>query len=175
MTIRFAIRGLAVLAAVTTLAACASYPDAPRYAIHAGEAPPPSRGPARPAVPIPTGEGVRGPTDPDREVPPPMTAPVAEIEGGALASPVIPRPRNAPAAKPAAGPASEGFDSPPPPPRAGAAVAPGAAYEIQPGDTISGVGRRFQTPVQTLIDLNSIALRGGISPRDINSPRPSAV
>ena len=164
MTIRFAIRGLAVLAAVTTLAACASYPDAPRYAIHAGDAPPPSRGPARPAAPIPSGEGVRGPTDPGREVPPPMTAPVAEIEGGALASPVSPRPRNAPAATPAAGPASEGFDSPPPPPRAGAAVAPGAAYEIQPGDTISGVGRRFQTPVQTLIDLNNLGPRAAISP-----------
>lgn len=164
MTIRIAIRALAVLGTVTTLAACASYPDAPRYAIHAADAPPPSRGPAGPAAPIPSGEGVRGPTDPGREVPPPMTAPVAAIEGGALGAPVNPRPRNAPAVTPAAGPASEGFDAPPPPPRAGGAVAPGAAYEIQPGDTISGVGRRFQTSVQTLIDLNNLGPRAAISP-----------
>jgi murein DD-endopeptidase MepM/ murein hydrolase activator NlpD len=42
-------------------------------------------------------------------------------------------------------------------------VTPGAAYEIQPGDTISGVGRRFQTPVQTLIDLNGLGPRGAIT------------
>ncbi|WP_284222476.1 hypothetical protein, partial [Brevundimonas denitrificans] len=64
MTIRFAIRALTVLAGAATLTACASYPDAPRYAIHAGDAPPPSRTPAYPAAPIPSGEGVRGPTDP---------------------------------------------------------------------------------------------------------------
>ena len=40
----------------------------------------------------------------------------------------------------------------------------GAAYVIQPGDTISGVGRRFQTPVQTLIDLNGLGPRGAITP-----------
>ena len=42
-------------------------------------------------------------------------------------------------------------------------VRPGAAYVIQPGDTISGVGRRFQTPVQTLIDLNGLGPRGAIT------------
>jgi murein DD-endopeptidase MepM/ murein hydrolase activator NlpD len=154
MTIRFAIRGLAVLGAVTTLAACAAYPDAPRYPIHAGVAPPPARTPAYPDRPAPSGEGVRGPTDPAREVPPPVTAPVAEIEGGTLGSPVNTAPRNSPAA----GPASEGFVTPPPP--ASSAV----AYEIQPGDTISGIGRRFQTPVQTLIDLNHLGPRAAISP-----------
>ena len=40
---------------------------------------------------------------------------------------------------------------------------PGATYVIQPGDTISGVGRRFQTPVQTLIDLNGLGPRGAIT------------
>lgn len=40
----------------------------------------------------------------------------------------------------------------------------GAAYEIQPGDTISGIGRRFQTPVQILIDLNGLGPRAAISP-----------
>ena len=164
MTIRFAIRALAVLGAVTTLAACASYPEAPRYPIHAGAAPPPSRAPAYPAAPIPSGEGVRGPTDLAREAPPPITAPVAEIEGGALGSPINTGPRPAPAGTPAAGPASDGFVAPPPPARSGGAVAAGAAYEIQPGDTISGVGRRFQTPVQTLIDLNDLGPRAAISP-----------
>ena len=49
MTIRFAIRALAVLGAAATLAACASYPEAPRYPIYADGAPPPSRAPAYPA------------------------------------------------------------------------------------------------------------------------------
>ena len=164
MTIRFAIRALTVLGAVTSLAACASYPDAPRYAIHAADAPPPSRTPAYPTAPVPSGEGVRGATDPAREAPPPITAPVAEIEGGALDAPVNTAPRYSPAPAPAAGPAADGFTAPPPPARSGAAVAAGAAYEIQPGDTISGIGRRFQTPVQTLIDLNSLGPRAAISP-----------
>ncbi len=42
-------------------------------------------------------------------------------------------------------------------------VSAGAAYVIQPGDTISGVGRRFQTPVQNLIDLNGLGPRGAIT------------
>ncbi|WP_292028000.1 peptidoglycan DD-metalloendopeptidase family protein [Brevundimonas sp. UBA2416] len=164
MTIRFAIRALMVLAGAATLTACASYPTEPRYPIYAGDAPPPSRAPAYPSAPIPSGEGVRGPTDPAREAPPPITAPVAEIEGGALGSPINTGPRYTPAEMPAAGPASDGFEAPPPPARSGGAVAAGAAYEIQPGDTISGVGRRFQTPVQTLIDLNSLGPRAAISP-----------
>lgn len=164
MTIRFAIRALMVLAGAATLTACASYPTEPRYGIHAGDAPPPSRAPAYPTAPIPSGEGVRGPTDPAREAPPPITAPVAEIEGGALGSPINTGPRYAPAETPAAGPASDGFEAPPPPARSGGAMAAGAAYEIQPGDTISGIGRRFQTPVQTLIDLNSLGPRAAISP-----------
>ena len=153
MTIRFAIRGLAALGVAMTLTACAGYPEAPRYPIYAG-APPPARVPAYPDRPAPSGEGVRGPTDPAREVPPPATAPVAEIEGGTLGAPINTAPRN----PPAAGPASEGFEAPPPP--ANSAL----AYEIQPGDTISGIGRRFQTPVQTLIDLNDLGPRAAISP-----------
>jgi murein DD-endopeptidase MepM/ murein hydrolase activator NlpD len=158
MTIRFTIRALAVLGTVTTLAACASYPTEPRYAIHAGDAPPPSREPAYPAAPVPSGEGVRGPTDPAREAPPPITAPIAEIEGGALGAPIATAPRYTPAETPAAGPASEGFEAPPPPARSG------GAYVIQPGDTISGIGRRFQTSVQSLIDLNNLGPRAAISP-----------
>lgn len=179
-------RILTVLGAMSLLAACSSYPREPRYSIYADQpnGPAPAAAPAGPVYPtrpIPTGEGVRGPTDPSREVPPPSAAPVEAIEGGALDAPVStsPRPYNdaptrpyteVPAGtpyseaspNPAAGPASEGFTSPPPPAR-GAAVA-GAAYEIQPGDTISGIGRRFQTPVQALIDLNSLGPRAAITP-----------
>ena len=158
MTIRFAIRVLALAGLTAALAACASYPEAPRYPIYTDGPPPPSRAPAYPTRPAPSGEGVRGPTDPAREAPPPITAPVAEIEGGALRAPVNAGPRSSPAATPAAGPASDGFETPPP------AARSGGAYEIQPGDTISGIGRRFQTPVQTLIDLNNLGPRAAISP-----------
>jgi hypothetical protein len=40
MNIRFGIRALAVLGAVMTLAACASYPAEPRYSIYADGPPP---------------------------------------------------------------------------------------------------------------------------------------
>ena len=152
-------RAALALGALMTLAACSSYPDAPRYPIYAGPPPPPSRAPAYPTTPAPSGEGVRGPTDPATEAPPPSGAPAAEIEGGALDAPVSTGPGRAPAA----GPASEGFAAPPPPAAAVAAVA-GASYVIQPGDTISGIGRRFQTPVQVLIDLNGLGPRADISP-----------
>ncbi|MGV8928645.1 MAG: peptidoglycan DD-metalloendopeptidase family protein [Brevundimonas sp.] len=163
MTIRYAIRVLTVLGAAATLAACASYPTEPRYAIHAADAPPPSRAPVYPGAPAPSGEGMRGATNPADEVPPPITAPVGSIEGGALDAPVNTGPRYAPAGTPAAGPASGGFTTPPPPARSGGTMMAGAAYEIQPGDTISGIGRRFQTPVQTLIDLNGLGPRADIS------------
>lgn len=166
MTIRFGIRVLAVLGGVMTLAACASYPAEPRYSIHAdGSAPAPVRAPIAPlsTAPVPSGEGVRGRTDPASEAPPPRTAPVEAIEGGALSAPVSTAPR-AYAETPAAGPASEGFTTPPPPASGRAAVEAGAVYEIQPGDTISGIGRRFQTSVQNLIDLNALGPRATIAP-----------
>jgi murein DD-endopeptidase MepM/ murein hydrolase activator NlpD len=150
MTIRFGMKALAVMGLAAALTACASYPAEPRYPIHADGSAPAARAPAYPTAPAPSGEGVRGATNPANEVPPPRTAPVAAIEGGALGAP-------------AAGPASEGFTAPPPPARGGSTTA-GAAYEIQPGDTISGIGRRFQTPVQTLIDLNGLGPRAAINP-----------
>jgi len=164
MTIRFAIRAVAILGAAATLAACASYPAAPRYSTRVDGAPPPTRGVVAPAPPAPSGEGVRGSTDPSREAPPPRAVPLAAIEGGSLDAPAGSGSRPYAATVPAAGPASEGFDSPPPPAREGGTVADGAAYEIQPGDTISGIGRRFQTSVQVLIDLNSLGPRAAISP-----------
>jgi murein DD-endopeptidase MepM/ murein hydrolase activator NlpD len=154
-----------------TLAACASYPAEPRYSIRAdGSAPPPTRAPTSTiqplsTVPAPSGEGVRGATNPANEAPPPRTAPVEAIEGGALSAPVSTAPRAySESATPAAGPASEGFSTPPPPASGRAVVEAGAVYEIQPGDTISGIGRRFQTPVQNLIDLNALGPRATISP-----------
>ena len=182
------VRILMVLGAMSLLAACSSYPSEPRYSIYAdqpnGPAPTAPTGPAYPTRPVPTGEGVRGATDPAREAPPPRGAPVASIEGGALDAPASTGPRpyedaptrpytEVPAAtpyepvaspRPAAGPASEGFTSPPPPARGSVAAVAGAAYQIQAGDTISGIGRRFQTPVQALIDLNQLGPRAAITP-----------
>ena len=158
--IRTGLRALVVLGVVSLAAACASYPAEPRYSIYADPAPAP-RAPAYPvtaAAPAPSGEGVRGPTNPAYEAPPPATAPVGVIEGGSLDTPIGTSPY-----QPAAGPANEGFASPPPP-ASGAAATAGASYEIQPGDTISGIGRRFQTPVQTLIDLNNLGPRADVSP-----------
>lgn len=175
MTIRFAIRALAVAGLAATLAACASYPEAPRYPIYTDGAAPPSRAPASPGPPVPSGDGVRGPTDPAREAPPPIAAPLATIEGGALGSPINTGPRYTPAARPAAGPASDGFNAPPPPARSGGTASAAVAYQIQPGDTISGIGRRFQTPVQTLIDLNNLGPRAAISPGQNLLLPPSAV
>ena len=160
MTIRFAIRALAVLGAVTTLAACASYPDAPRYSIYAN---PPAAGSAE------AGASQPRPTEAATEAPPPATAPYESIEGGALPPPVSTQPP------------TESYNSPPvdrdaPPPAGsaaamaastGAVAAPAAGamgYVIQQGDTISGVGRRFGTPVQILIDLNDLGPRAAIAP-----------
>lgn len=158
------LRVLIVAGGMLALAACTT--AGPRYSIYADAAPPPSRAPyptspaypTYPTAPAPSGEGVRGPSNPYSEPAPNATAPVATIEGGALDAPVyVPRP-----GQPAAGPADGGFTSPPPP-RGGTTVA-GASYVIQPGDTISGIGRRFQTPVQSLIDLNSLGPRAAITP-----------
>ncbi|WP_156459535.1 peptidoglycan DD-metalloendopeptidase family protein [Brevundimonas sp. Root1279] len=172
------------MAVASAAAACSSYPSEPRYSIYADAAPAPMRAPTYPttAAPAPTGEGVRGATNPANEAPLPSAAPVASIEGGSLDAPVSnpgPQPYSSsppttatayPTAVPAAGPASEGFSSPPPPARNGASAVPataaaaGVAYEIQPGDTISGVGRRFQTPIQTLIDLNQLGPQASVRP-----------
>lgn len=166
MVIGRGLKAALALGAMWSLAACASLPSEPHYSIYADGPPPPSRAaPVYPAAAQPTGEAVRGATDPAREAPPPRTAPVERIEGGALGAPVgAPMGTANTARRPAAGPASEGFATPPPPAREAAPVVAGASYEIQPGDTLSGVGRRFQTPVQTLIDLNTLGPRGAITP-----------
>lgn len=130
---------LAIAGATMALAACGTVPSEPRYSTRPMALP----APAEPA-PAPY------------EAPPPERAPIETIEGGALPPPVSVAPRPTPAPVTVA----------PRPSSPAAAVVPpgGVAYVIQPGDTISGVGRRFQTPVQTLIDLNSLGPRAAISP-----------
>lgn len=148
------IRAGAIALAGLAATACASYPEAPRYStrpmagyganVPPAPTPPPYGGPSQPAPPA-------------HVAPPPPTVPVEPIEGGAL--------------PPAGSASSSGAMAPPPPPAyapppvasAPTTVSAGAAYVIQPGDTISGVGRRFQTPVQILIDLNGLGPRGAIT------------
>lgn len=135
-------RAAVLLGAMTVLAACGTYPSEPRYSTRPIDLPPPPT-----AAPEPY------------EPPLPDRAPIAPIEGGALPPPAA-RPTPAPAQQPT-------YPTPAPtrPPVSAAPPVPGGpvAYVIQPGDTISGVGRRFQTPVQTLIDLNNLGPRAAIS------------
>lgn len=142
------IKAAIITAAALTVTACAGYPTEPRYSTRpmaTTGAPPPPPTYAPPPV---------------NEAPPPSRAPVERIEGGTLAPPVrtAPPPMLQPQylperpAPPPASPAAE----------AGLAVG-GAAYVIQPGDTLSGVARRFRTPIQSLIDLNNLGPRGAIN------------
>ena len=153
-------RAVLIAGASLSAAACISYPSEPRYSTRPTQAAgQPAYSPAQPAYP----NGPQGqPYQPaPYESPPPATAPVGTVEGGSLP------PLTAPLAP--AQPASPAPYTAPPVARDPYAPAPsgpataGAAYVIQPGDTISGVGRRFQTPVQTLIDLNGLGPRGTIS------------
>lgn len=158
---------MAVIAtAALTAAACSSLPSEPRYSIYAN----PAVAPTRPVGVTPgviDGVAQPRPTDPATEAAPPATAPYEAIEGGSLPPPVTtyseeigtptpPVDRNAP---PPAGSAAAMAT-----PSAAATVGGGMGYVIQQGDTISGVGRRFGTPVQTLIDLNDLGPRAAISP-----------
>ena len=162
---RFAnwIRAAAIALAGAAAAACSSYPSEPMYSTR----PMPGYGsgvtPAQPGGYPPAPPAY---TPPAYESPPPMTAPVERIEGGALPPPSSTASNNYP---PSAY-APPNYNAPAPAtspsyatPSAPTTVSAGAAYVIQPGDTISGVGRRFQTPVQILIDLNGLGPRGAIT------------
>jgi murein DD-endopeptidase MepM/ murein hydrolase activator NlpD len=154
------IRAAVVVGGALTVTACSTYPNEPRYSTR----PMPAGGqggyPVQPQQPgsYPNNNPYNAqPSQP--QTPPPARpyeeqgprAPSGSIEGGGL--------------PPAGGPAypSTGAPVTVTPPAAGATSMPGATYVIQPGDTISGVGRRFQTPVQTLIDLNGLGPRGAIT------------
>ncbi|MBD3832208.1 peptidoglycan DD-metalloendopeptidase family protein [Brevundimonas bullata] len=158
------IRATVVVGGALTVAACSTYPDEPRYSTR----PTPVGGQgAYPAQPQqPGGYPNNNPyyaQSAQPQTPPParpyeeqgVRAPTGSVEGGGL--------------PPAGGPAYPSTSAPVAPipttpsrPNSGPVI-PGVAYVIQPGDTISGVGRRFQTPVQTLIDLNGLGPRGAIS------------
>jgi len=154
------VKAAAIAFAGMAATACASYPDAPVYSTR------PMEGYGAPGVRPADPYGAQ-PQSPVYESPPPMTAPTERIEGGALPPPSSGSPSNnypPPAYNPPA------YNPPPPTtspsystPSAPMSVSAGAAYVIQPGDTISGVGRRFQTPVQNLIDLNGLGPRGAIT------------
>lgn len=160
-------RAALIAGASLSAAACMSYPSEPRYSTRAQPAAAPDRGaypPAGAQQPYPGGAQTPSGRPAPYESPPPATAPIGAVEGGALPPPVsvTPSPTQTP---PAAQPSTTWPPAvlPPSNPSSSGPTRPGAAYVIQPGDTISGVGRRFQTPVQTLIDLNGLGPRGAIS------------
>ena len=150
------IRAAAIALGGIAATACASYPSEPTYSTR----PMPGYGanpPSQPGYPAPAYIPPAY-TPPAYESPPPATAPVERIEGGSLPPPSSSGSGYSPPAytPPASSPS---YVTPPAP----MTVSAGAAYVIQPGDTISGVGRRFQTPVQNLIDLNGLGPRGAIT------------
>ncbi len=145
-----------------TLAACSTYPAEPRYStrpVQTGQAPGPyGQNPYAPPAQTPPAQvntgGVNNPYYQPNTPPPVEQGPIAgsgTIQGGGL--------------PPAAGPAYPSTGEPVrvTPPASSAPVQAGAAYVIQQGDTISGVGRRFGVPVQILIDLNNLGPRGSIT------------
>lgn len=159
---RHGIRMAIITAAALSAAACAGYPTEPRYSTR------PMTGYGQPGGPPPPAPGTPSTPTPVNEVPPPSRAPTERIEGGALAPPVrtAPPPVSPP---PAAASSRQPQAQPARPAPAGSTAdaslaVGGAAYVIQPGDTLSGVARRFRTPVQSLIDLNQLGPRGAITP-----------
>ncbi len=160
---------MAIIAgAALTAAACSSYPSEPRYSIYANPASAPTQ-PVGVAPGVIDGVAQPRPTDPATEAAPPATAPYESIEGGALpppanAQPSTPDPYNAPLSVDRNAPPPAGSAAAMATPAAAATVGSGMGYVIQQGDTISGVGRRFGTPVQILIDLNDLGPRAAISP-----------
>lgn len=155
-------RAALIAGASLSAAACMTYPSEPRYSTHAAPAPAPDRGTYPPAggqqSTYPGGPQGQPARPAPYESPPPATAPIGQVEGGALPPPVTVTPGQPTYTPPASQPSYPAPSAAPSGP-----VRPGAAYVIQPGDTISGVGRRFQTPVQTLIDLNGLGPRGAIT------------
>lgn len=174
-------RRIVTLGALATLAlaaaACSTYPTEPRYSTRPV---PLAVQPAQTAYvePLPQPQAY--------EPPPNAVVPREDIQGGGL-EPVGGAPTNpydSPPAQPeptyddppppsepvysAPPPAEPAYTAPAPPssepPPATVAVQPGAGYEVQPGDTLYGIGRRFQAPIQTLVDLNDLGPRAAIRP-----------
>jgi len=145
----FGIRLALVSGAALTAVACNSYPTEPRYSTRADGATL-STVPSQTLPPDPvgtSGQPAANLTSVPVETPLPATVPIGRIEGGSLPSTTMSAPLARPVERPSVQPPS---------------AAVGLTYFIQPGDTISGVGRRFRTPVQTLIDLNALGPQGAI-------------
>ncbi|MFN4297603.1 MAG: peptidoglycan DD-metalloendopeptidase family protein [Brevundimonas sp.] len=147
-------RALIIAGAAATLAACASYPSEPRYPTRPTTGAPAQQSPW--GEPVPNTPPTQLQTRPDIDPYEPTPAPYEPIEAQPLPPTGQPQPR------PDYLPDQRPGEIPPAPARPGG-FGPGATYVIQPGDTISGVARRFQTPVQTLITLNGLAPRADIS------------
>ena len=155
-----------------SIAACSSYPTEPRYPIY-------PVGNGQPQVPY--GQSAQAQQNAQQAAQQQaaqqgISNPYYQPNGAAQTQPVVEQGPLAPSGSidggglpPTAGPAYPSTSAPSTTPAIGSPVqnatpvVAGAAYIIQPGDTISGVGRRFQTPVQTLIDLNQLGPRGTIN------------
>ena len=151
MRVSMGLRATLIALAGMAATACASYPDAPRYSTRPME--------GYGGVITREADFYTTPQPPAYEAPPPATAPIESIEGGALPPPSSGGAYAPPPAYQPPAPSAPAYVTPAAP----MTVTAGAAYVIQPGDTISGVGRRFQTPVQNLIDLNGLGPRGAIT------------
>ena len=162
------IKASVLLGSALTVAACSTYPREPRYPVRPTDiisgsgtvtAPPVGAPPAGSVQnPYYNGQAATPPAVRPPEVEQGVRAPAGQVEGGSLAPPVAQQPYVPPAAQPVVPTPAPAPVTPPSGP-----IIPGASYQIQPGDTISGVGRRFQTPVQTLIDLNNLGPRAAIN------------
>lgn len=149
-----AIRAAVLVTAASLLAACGGYyvPSTPRYPVRMGapvEPPPPQ---------YPIAEPPQESVESEAVLPP---APSEEVEAQALPplrssveEPAPPPPPAPPAARPAE-PERGSAETPP--------LRPGQIYVVQAGDTLSGIARRFGTPVRTLMTLNGIGEDGAIA------------
>lgn len=143
-------RAAIIALAGATLAACGGYymPSTPQYSTRIGGpvTPPP------PQYPVTTTEA---PAPESETVLPP--APSTDVEAQEL--PPLSPSREDVTSEPLPPSASERTA---PPAQTGATVRPGEVYVVQQGDTLSGVARRFATPVRTLMTLNGVGPDGAI-------------
>ncbi|MFN3229313.1 MAG: peptidoglycan DD-metalloendopeptidase family protein [Asticcacaulis sp.] len=158
---------LLVTASASLLSACGGYASqGPMY---------PSRMPSAPAPQSPATTSATETHGPVADVPP--------TSGTPITTPQTTTPQTAPSGSVTAAPLAPLAAPPPPPVQAQPAPAPafpttvpnasssgankpsvvaGSSYEMQGGDTLYGVSRRFGVPVKTLYDLNGFAPDQGL-------------
>lgn len=145
---KLAIRIVSVALTAAVLTACGGVyvPSTPRYPVRTG----PQAAPPPPQYPVaPDGADV---AESQAVLPP---APSTGVEAQALPPLGPPRPDVTPEPTP-------DLQRPPALPATSPTLRPGDVYVVQPGDTLSGVARRFGTPVRTLMTLNGIGADGSI-------------